>query len=152
MLDSWSFSGTTSCRADDQQDQLLAYLKHAKPMIQWDAKSGVAANFDGSRKGGGAMLGYVGNTVLLAIQTGSEGKGSRFQYLEFSIGPGSQASICSAPAKLEVYPLECITEDGTLPGCKAAAGTSGLSIVDGECDSIQLYWSHSSNRMQWWRR
>ena len=147
-----TWSVAIGCHADSLQDQMLAYLKQAKPNVQWDAKSGVTANFDGSQKSGGAMLGYAGNKVTLAIQTGSGAKGRRFQYLDFSVGPGTQAAVCAAPAKLEVYPLDCTTEDGTLPGCKATARMSGLSIVDGECDSIHLYWSHSSKSMQWWRR
>lgn len=141
-----------SCRADGEREQMVAYLQKAKPTVQWDANSGVIANFDGGQNTGGAVLGYAGNKVLLAIQTSSVGKSRRIQYLEFSVGPGSQAAICSAPAKLVVYPLECTTEDGALPGCKAAKGMSGLSVVDGECDSIHLYWSHSLHKMQWWRR
>ncbi|MDC8784798.1 hypothetical protein [Roseateles koreensis] len=131
---------------------MLRDLAKAKPSIRWDSASAVAGDFDGRSSRGGAMLGYAGSKVYLAIQAGSRGKSLRYQYLEFGVGPGAQAAICSAPAKLEVYPLECSMEEGELPGCKATKGASGLSIVDGDCDSIHLYWDHVSNRMQWWRR
>ncbi len=141
-----------SCHADGEREQMIAYLQQAQPTVKWDANSGVIANFDGGRNAGGAALGYAANKVYLAIQTSQVGKSRSIQYFEFSVGPGAQAGICSAPAKLEVYPLECTTEDGALPGCKAAKGMSGLSVVDGECDFIHLYWNQSLHKIQWWRR
>ena len=90
--------------------------------------------------------------VYLAIQTGTRAERPRYQFFEFGVGVTAQAAICTAPAKLEVYPPDCSADGDALPGCKASKGASGLSIVDGDCDSIHLYWDHDAKLMRWWLR
>ncbi|MFO1226406.1 hypothetical protein [Roseateles sp.] len=141
-----------ACRADGLSEQMLRDVVNAKPSVRWDAASVVPGNFDGKSSGRGAMLGYAGSKVYLAIQTGTRAERPRYQFLEFGVGATAQAAICTAPAKLEVYPLDCSADGDALPGCKASKGASGLSIVDGDCDSIHLYWDHDAKLMRWWLR
>jgi hypothetical protein len=138
--------------AADLTSQLEMQLTKGRPDVQWDMASAVFADFDGSGRKSGAMLGYKAKKVVLAIQTAADTKSGKIQYLELSVDRGVQAAICSAPARLEVYALECSSDGQPLPGCKAVPGSSGLSIVDGECDSIHLYWNQVLGHMQWWRR
>jgi hypothetical protein len=144
-----SFTAGTSAAAKST-DALLSCVKKDRPAVRWDTKSIVVADFDGDGRPDSAVLGYERDKLLLAVHVGHAG--SPASYFEFSINRGVQAAVCTAPVKLETSALECNSGEGELPGCKSSPGASVLSIIDGECDSIHLYWNHTLSRMQWWRR
>ena len=90
-------------------------------------------------------------SITLTVHVGSLAS----QALNFAVGTGSEAAICSVPAELTASPLSC-TPDGVagtpLPGCMEAAGKVGLDTSDGECDAIHLYWDRDGKRLVRWRR
>ncbi|MDZ5650221.1 hypothetical protein [Nitrospirillum sp. BR 11828] len=95
-----------------------------------------------------AVLGYRDHLLILAIRRGGQ---PRPQILQFAIGGGVQQGFCSLPVTLRTSELVCDTEEGLLYGCKAGKGVVALSIEDGGCDPINLYWSHEAQAMLWWR-
>jgi hypothetical protein len=137
---------------DSPRSAFLHRVATEQPSIKWDNESTVSGNFDGKQQSF-AVVGYAGNRVMVAVGHKAARHLLGIQYLEFGISAGRQDAICTAPAQLVIYPLtKCHTElVGDLPGCKAAPGVSGLSLADGECDSIHMYWSHTKNRIVWWR-
>jgi len=137
--------------ASGDMGKLQAQLQAEKPAVTWDWKSAVEGDFEG---GGGtdlAVLGVLGKRAVLAIGHPSGSGGISTQYLEFSVGQ-AQDAICSLPAKLKVYPLSCSDDGGgSLPGYRASPSAKLLSIDDGNCDPINLYWSHILKRVVWFR-
>ena len=121
------------------------------PSVKWDAKSVVEGDFDGSHQRSFAALGYTDGRVIVAVGRKAADGSVIAQYLEFGIDRARQDAICSVPARLEVHPLTCADDGEPLPGCKEAPGVSGLSLDDGECDPINMYWDHSRKHMAWWR-
>ncbi|MEA1648327.1 hypothetical protein UAJ10_04760 [Nitrospirillum sp. BR 11164] len=95
-----------------------------------------------------AVLGYRDHLLLLAIRQGGQ---LQPQIIQFAIGGGVQQGVCSLPVTLRTNELVCDTEEGQLSGCKIGRGTVALSIEDGDCDPINLYWSHEAGGMVWWR-
>jgi hypothetical protein len=146
--------------ATAEDNALSAFLKRVatdQPSFKWDSTSTVRGNFDGKQQSF-AIVGYadrLGNAdgrVMVAVGQQTASHSVSIQYLEFGISGARQDAICTAPAKLLISPLTCHTEAvGDLPGCEAAPGVSGLRLADNECDSIHMYWSHTANRMVWWR-
>jgi len=74
------------------------------------------------------------------------------QTLEFGVASGAQDAVCALPVALSTSPSSCDADGRALPGCVAMPGTLHLSIDDGACDAIHLYWNHDAGRMAWWRR
>jgi hypothetical protein len=137
---------------DSPRSAFLHRVATEQPSIKWDNESTVSGNFDGKQQSF-AIVGYADKRVMVAVGHQAARHLLGIQYLEFGIGAGRQAAICTAHAKLLIYPLTgCQAESpGDLPGCKVAPGVSELSLDDGDCDSIHMYWSHTENRMVWWR-
>lgn len=76
---------------------------------------------------------------------------SASQTLTFGIDASSQDAVCGLPVKLTIVPLDCGTDDGVLPGCRAIRDAKGLELSGSDCDPIYLYWDHQAKRLAWWR-
>jgi hypothetical protein len=118
--------------------------------VKWDESTVVSVDFDGDGKSDSALVGYVGDQLLVVIGNGGRAQNTPVQLLQFGIGQ-SQDSVCAAPATLEVAKLSCGTGADPLPGCKDSPDAVGLTLGGGECDPIHLYWDHDHKRMGWWR-
>ncbi len=121
--------------------------------VKWDESSRIAADFDGDGKSDKAALGFVGNGFVIAIDRATGQDSYEQQLLPFGINGRYEAATCGPDIKLEVMPLSCgyQTEDVKLPGCVESQGASELRAGNGECDKINLYWSHDDHQMVWWR-
>ena len=98
------------------------------------------------------MVGYKGKVLVLAVRASSaQDRAYRNDFQNFGIGPSIQAAICEAPAKLRVGEQFCRPMDEPLPGCRESKIARSLNLSGGDCDSINLFWNHETNRMQWWR-
>lgn len=131
----------------------MAYLAKAKPDVRWDPTTQTAADFDADGKDDFAVVGYIGDGLVLAIRSSHNATRDNFQYLGFGINGTEQDAICKAPAHLSVVPLICDTGGGALRGCRQSRRAFGLTLSDAndDCDSINLYWDHDHHRMAWWR-
>jgi hypothetical protein len=145
----FSATANAACPTSVSASQALEELSKAHPSIKWDRDSMVCADFDGDKHVDQAVIGLNEKMIFVAIRSKAL---SKSQVLEFSVGRGIQAAICELPAKLEIDTLECQMEDGALPGCKASKLAKSLDLIDGQCDSIHMYWNHKKNAMVWWRR
>jgi hypothetical protein len=119
---------------------------------KWDKAMTVKADFNADGLPDEALIGYVDDGLLLAIDSGRPDSTKVRTLMPFGVGQ-SQDSICSLPATLRVEVASCSVEGDELPGCRGADTPSGLVLGDrdGNCDSIHLYWDHQKDRMNWWR-
>mgnify|MGYP003454779018 FL=1 len=109
----------------------------------------VRGDFDGDGILDSATLIQSERKIEISIDHG--GSSAAAQVLEFGVDPSVQEAICQLPAKLTSTPQNCSPMDEPLPGCKLVPGAIGLTLSDGECDSIYLYWDHGASKMAWWR-
>lgn len=109
----------------------------------------VRGDFDGDGIIDRATLVQNENNVGISIEHG--GTSVEPQVLEFGVNPSVQNAICQLPAELISTPQDCGPLDEPLPGCRILPGAVDLTLSDGECDSIHLYWNHEESRMAWWR-
>ncbi|MEK8045772.1 hypothetical protein [Ideonella margarita] len=122
------------------------------PKVRWDLSTLVEGDFNGDRKTDIAFAGYNTGGVLIAVSRATSSKKPRAtQFLQFAISPSIQAAICEAPAQLQAEKLLCSPMGDPLPGCKPSRLADSLYLTGGDCDPINLYWSHTTNRMDWWR-
>src|SRR5271167_371063 len=127
-----SFAGHAS-QPPSALDRLLVQVTKEQPGVQWDAKSVKSGTFEGDGQSDLALLGLKQHSLYLVVAHALSNGSYLTQYLTFAIGANEQAAICTLPARLEVYPLQCTTDGGiTLPGCVNGSGASSLGIVDDE--------------------
>lgn len=77
------------------------------------------------------------------------------QSLEFGLGnSGAQDSLCGTEAALEIEDMDydLIEALGENPeGFRQSKTCKGLRLMDGECDSMHIFWNHETKRIDWWR-
>ncbi len=138
-----------SAKAGSAQSAVRA-LRKAHPEITWNVKSAVSADVNCDGKPEVIVLGADKNDrVVVAIV--SSGDPRQQQLLSFPIRSSTQDGFCSVPNRVEISPLECRSEEGTLPGCKQVAGCQEFAVSDGMCDGFNFYWDASQKRLAWWR-
>lgn len=84
-----------------------------------------------------------GNSVAQSAQT-----------LSFGVDPGRQDAVCALPVTLTPATSDCAPEAlgaQALPGCMARPAARSLTLSDGQCDAIHLYWNHDTRGLAWWR-
>lgn len=139
----------SSMEADEAAFAIAAGTSGTK----WDRATLVSGDFNGDGLRDWAMVGHKGSGLELAVRIagGKAGK-ARTQRLAFGIGESTQAAICEAPATLEVDEQVCNPMGKALPGCRPSKVANSLNLKGGDCDSVHLYWSGDTKRMEWWRR
>lgn len=111
----------------------------------------VDVNCDGNKDH--TMIGYHGSNVIVKTKI----SGSNIEStLTFGIGePNRQDALCGTEVTLSSY--ESSTEGlieifgEAFPEYKEGPGCYDLYIQAGECDSIHMYWNHTTNQLNWWR-
>jgi len=135
----------SSASAGSPLDQLRALRSE----VRWDS-SAVSADYDGDGRIDQAFLGHLSGKLFVGILVTSAKKP---QVLEFSVGPGQQAAVCSASAILQMEELNYDPAEvpADLQGFRQSSACKGLQLEDKECDSIHMYWNGVKRRMDWWR-
>ena len=123
------------------------------PNVRWDRRSLVEADFNDDGYTDFAMIGYKEVDLVLAVHASSHvGSRYRSELLPIGVGGSIQGAVCSLPVTLSIHEQVCDPGEGLLAGCRESKRSKSLSLEDGECDSIHLYWNHDEERMEWWRR
>jgi hypothetical protein len=128
----------------------LNALRKMRPTTDWNTGSAKMADFDCDGRPDMVLLGSEKNTVVVGVVWAAQSK--QPQILVFPSGRQAQNSFCSNPKSVEIVPLDCQTDAGPLPGCRAAAGCKAFSVADTGCDAFYFYWDASRLGVSWWKR
>lgn len=120
----------------------LDVLEQREPDTEWDSRSLLKADLDQDGKEDYALAGIRGNRFIVGIVQGPVGKSCRHWTLEFPWDEGTQDSLCSREAKIE---LEQVEEEEGQPG------RPGINLHDDLCDSFHIYWDPEQQKYDWWR-
>lgn len=121
--------------------------------IEWERQSTISADVDCDGDEDTAIIGYVDEDVVVRLRLAGTADESS---LRFGLGdPGRQDALCGNRVTLhmEESSVEQITEAlGELPeGYRSGKGCFDLNLRGGECDSINIFWNHKTNELNWWR-
>lgn len=128
----------------------LNALRKLRPTADWNTGSAKMADFDCDGRPDMVLLGSEKNSVVVGVVWAAQSK--QPQILVFPSGRQAQNAFCSIPKAIETVPLDCQTEAGPLPGCRAAAGCKAFSIPDNGCEAFYFYWDSSRLGVSWWKR
>ncbi len=159
-------SGTT--QAAVATPEVLGLLSLASPGVQWDAARSLSVDVDGNGQQDVVAVGTKGNAVVIGTVFGPVSADSKTSVLAFSVGAKTQDSLCSPDVGLALEdPRLPIAEWGcdesvAKPECASARANDewlrahelarGVSVDDGKCDALHLYWDATKSSMSWWRR
>jgi hypothetical protein len=127
----------------------LEVLRYSYPSVNWKAESSKVADVNCDGKPDTVVLGSQKDDAAVGIVWGTQRAPA--QLFTFPIGKHMQNSFCSMPTNIEVSPLDCESDEGTLPGCKQYHACKAFSVVDDDCDSFHFYWDSSRKTLVWWR-
>lgn len=133
----------------------LSLLQRQDRKAVWDTASQVEADLNQDGVTDYALRGLRKDRVLVGIVAGPPTAKSRAWILAFPWGKGTQESLCSQEAKIEVESLD----DSALAGAKPARAPKapkgqkgqGISLYDDRCDAFHIYWSPEDKKFAWWR-
>jgi hypothetical protein len=98
------------------------------------------------------VVGRGVDTVSVGVVEAQKGKISRkIMAQSWPIGSHSQDSFCAKPTHISLYPLNCKTENGNLPGCESIKGCYSFAVEDDECDPFNFYWDNKKHSLVLWR-
>jgi len=131
----------------------LSLLRQRQPRVTWEAASEVRGDFDRDGVADYALRGLRKDRVVVGIVKGPLAAASPTWILDFSWGKGTQDSLCSQKARIEIEDVD----ESTMAGAKPAAGKpkgvkgKGISLYDDRCDAFHIYWSAEGKKFEWWR-
>ena len=123
-------------------------LRHSRPSTSWDSASAKTADVDCDGKPDTVMLGSDKGKVVVGVVWGTH---KQPQLFVFPIRRDQQDGFCVAPKRIEVTPIDCESDEGSLPGCQATKGCKAFSLSDDECDPFNFYWDAARKKLAWWR-
>jgi len=126
--------------AEPQPVAAIKALQATNQKVNWDAKTAVVDDVTCDGIPDTVIVGYEQDAIWLGVVPGTKSdKLGKPTTTRFFLGKQTQDSLCAAPVRIEVYPIECEDENGSLPGCKAVKGCSAFSLIDDSCDSFHFY-------------
>jgi hypothetical protein len=154
MIASWSFiiAALLAASANAQvskTDDMVSKLQKSHPEVSWNSKSAILADVTCDGKFDAVVLGSQKHTVVIGVVSGAHP--DKVQLFSFPIRRDTQDGFCAVPKRIEASPLDCETNEGSLPGCKHVKGCRGFTVMDEECDSFNFYWNSFSKSIAWWR-
>jgi hypothetical protein len=132
---------------------VLSLLHQRQPRTAWEEKSLVQADFDQDGTVDYALRGLSKDRVVVGIVQGPLAAKSKVWTLEFPWGKGTQDSLCSNQAKIEVESLDDEATAGNRAARKAKPRppAQGISLYDDRCDAFHIAWSPADRKFTWWR-
>jgi hypothetical protein len=73
------------------------------------------------------------------------------QVFSFPVRPDTQDGFCTFPTRIKLSPLDCESDEGTLPGCKPVKSCRAFTVIDDDCDGFNFSWDSSRRSLVWWR-
>jgi len=142
--------------------KLIAILFILLPIMAYsqnpneDEPEAITADIDCDGKQDVAKITYQKSKLVLSVHLGASGKE---QSLIFGLGSGDeQDSFCSTTIFLSKEAPESHKEDSDtsesetlLEGHIIQKDCVNLKLSDEMCDSIHVYWNHTTNQLDWWR-
>jgi hypothetical protein len=128
---------------------VLSVLQRRDPKTAWNAASEVRGDLNQDGIPDFALRGLRKDRVVVGIVAGPLTAKSRAWLLDFPWGKGTQDSLCSKEAKIEVEELDA----STTAGAKPASGRKGrgISLYDNHCDAFHISWNPGGKKFDWWR-
>ncbi len=127
----------------------LNRLHQLHPAVKWDSQSIKTADVNCDGKLDTLVIGTEKDNVVVAVVWGTPK--SSPQLFSFPIRRDTQSGFCTVPKKIEVSPLDCESDEGTLPGCTVVKGCKSFTVIDDDCDPFNFYWDASRKTLAWWR-
>jgi len=128
--------------------QKIATLQQFRPSTNWNSASAKVADVDCDAKPDTVTLGSEKGKVVIGVVWGAH---KQPQLFVFPIRRDKQDGFCVALKKIDVMPIDCESDGGSLPGCKVTKGCKAFSVSDGECDPFNFYWDATQKKLAWWR-
>jgi hypothetical protein len=120
----------------------LDILRLREPGTKWDPDSLIKADLDEDGQEDYALSGIRDDKfIVVGIVQGPVGESSRHWILEFTWERGSQDSLCSRKARID---LEEVEEEGE-------PAKPGINLHDDLCDSFHIFWDPELQAYDWWR-
>jgi hypothetical protein len=98
------------------------------------------------------QLNQANAQVTITVESNTLADGA--QTLTFGVDSARQDAVCALPVTLTPAASDCAPEAlvaQTLSGCMAKPAARGLTLSDGQCDAIHLYWNYDTRGFAWWR-
>jgi hypothetical protein len=127
----------------------VSELRKSHPAVKWNRKSATVADVTCDGEPDTVILGSEKNNVVVGIVSGAHP--NKTQVFSFPVSGATQGGFCAFPTRIEVSPLNCESEGGALPGCKAIKACQAFTLIDDECDPFNFYWDSSRKALAWWR-
>ena len=125
----------------------LQRLAAADSRVQWDAASAQEGDVDCDGVPDSAFVGRTKTQIHVGLVRAFA---PRPEIVEFGVSSREQASVCDANATLALESQDFDDEDG-LEGFQRSTTCKGMSLADGLCDSIHLYWNRKTQQLGWSR-
>jgi hypothetical protein len=138
-----------SVNAQMSKPQVVDELRKLHPSVKWNSKSAIVADVTCNGKLDTVILGSEKNNVIVGVVSGAFP--NKTQVFSFPVTAGTQGGFCAFPTRIEISPLDCKSDNGALPGCKAVKACQKFTVIDNECDPLNFYWDSSRKSFAWWR-
>jgi hypothetical protein len=130
-------------------DLAVNKLRKTNPAVNWNTKSAVSGDVNCDGQCDRVVLGSEKNSVVVGIVSGAQSE--KPQVFSFPISRDTQDGFCASPTQIELFPLDCSSDEGALPGCTSNKSCQSFTVMDTECDPFNFYWDASRKTFSWWR-
>jgi hypothetical protein len=141
------------CQANQITDAIKA-LQKAYPNFNWQKNTAVVVDINADGINDVAVLGYTDDKAAVGVVLGGPSKSFHTKILDFNRGRDIQRGMCGKTAKLIVdktseTPKEAL---GEFPeGYRICDKCFEISVDDGLCDPMTIFWNYKTNELGWWR-
>jgi hypothetical protein len=142
-----------ACQADQITDALKA-LQKAYPKFNWQKDTAVVVDINTDGINDVAVLGYTDDKAAVGVVSGKLSKSFNTKILDFNRGRDTQRGMCGKTAKLIVEKTSETPKDALeeFPeGYRICDKCFEISVEDGLCDPMTIYWNYKTNELGWWR-
>ena len=142
-----------ACQADQITDAIKS-LQKAYPKFIWQKDTAVVVDINADGINDIAVLGYSADKAAVGIVSGAPLTSFKTKILDFNRGRDTQRGMCGKTAKLIIEktseaPKEAL---GEYPeGYRICNNCYEISVEDGLCDPMTIYWNYKTNELDWWR-